>query len=779
MIKQFSIWLAFLLSANLYSQVGINTETPKATLDVIGKPTGSLPHGMIAPRVSLSYLNTNESNYTSEQEGTIVYVNDINAVAANSTALVDNKGYYYFDGVKWVRFVIPEAITITIPTEPWRISETGEQATLNTQNIYQNAKVVVGKQGSGETTAQLDVTSSDKGFLVPRLSKVQRDQITSPATSLLIWNTDEQCYNFWKAGRWKSLCGDLGEAVIQISAADCSSATVNGTYKVGVTTNSVNYIEVTVQVLQPGTYIIDGQSNNGFFFQKSGTFTNAGTYTIQIPSTGTPSVAGSWGVPLTANGQSLSCTKQVTVNPATVSFTFDTSYCNTDVYSDSLLKGIASTGKTIKIRVNVTTAGIFSFTSNTVNGVLYSASNVNLPTGLQVVTLTANGSAPTASGNDVPFNVTGTGLSGAACNVLVDILETQATLVPNCTTATKGGVYRSKTATTSANYIDLPVNASTTGTWSATTNTVDGFSFSGNGNITTTGTQIVRLYATGTPASGGVKTFTITINGATCNVNVTVLVTTKKIMGIGSASGYGYNVSNNSPFKTMVTTAGNYGTAANSVVPVENLTIIDGGLPASSTALQTLITNIDPDIIIIGYYATGIANAASATVLKNFMSSGGAVILMTDPGQNTAAFWNEMLNTTVNINTNDGGAGTIHPFNTTNDTILNGPFGDIRGLAWGEDASTTTSLGTGIASLVDAYSTRSAGRITSFKHKTMNLIWAGDGGFMSGDYTAFATITPFRIDAAGKPVAETGYSSPVYNSVFLANAIAWAIYKTD
>lgn len=78
---------------------------------------------------------------------------------------------------------------------------------LNSSLIAQN------NVGMGTTTpdpsAILDLTSKDKGLLVPRMTTVERTTlILSPANALLVYDTDLNCFFYRKAGAWKSLCDD-------------------------------------------------------------------------------------------------------------------------------------------------------------------------------------------------------------------------------------------------------------------------------------------------------------------------------------------------------------------------------------------------------------------------------------------------------------------------------------------------------------------------------------------------------------------------------------------
>ena len=86
-----------------YGQVGINTQTPKATLDVVGKPSDTTSlDGFIAPRITASQLKA--KTYTIEQKGTLIYVTEefnSNSDATGQVELIKAIGYYVFDGTKW------------------------------------------------------------------------------------------------------------------------------------------------------------------------------------------------------------------------------------------------------------------------------------------------------------------------------------------------------------------------------------------------------------------------------------------------------------------------------------------------------------------------------------------------------------------------------------------------------------------------------------------------------------------------------------------------------
>ncbi|NGX84604.1 FISUMP domain-containing protein [Aequorivita sp. KMM 9714] len=70
-----------------------------------------------------------------------------------------------------------------------------------------NAQVGIGTTNP-HSSAALDVSSNNSGFLPPRMTTSQRNAITNPVAGLMIYNLEENCINFWNASEWISLCGD-------------------------------------------------------------------------------------------------------------------------------------------------------------------------------------------------------------------------------------------------------------------------------------------------------------------------------------------------------------------------------------------------------------------------------------------------------------------------------------------------------------------------------------------------------------------------------------------
>jgi hypothetical protein len=83
-------------------------------------------------------------------------------------------------------------------------------ALFSQSNINQTLSVNA-NGAAPDPSAQLDVSATDKGLLVPRMTTAQRTAIASPATGLLVFDTDTGSFWFF-GGSWKNLSAALADA---------------------------------------------------------------------------------------------------------------------------------------------------------------------------------------------------------------------------------------------------------------------------------------------------------------------------------------------------------------------------------------------------------------------------------------------------------------------------------------------------------------------------------------------------------------------------------------
>jgi len=166
---------ALLLSGILaYSQVGINTDTPHATLDIVASPTDlTRIDGLIAPRITKLRLNAKDALYSTDQTGAIVYVTGTPGTVPSmpKTVNVTTVGYYYFDGNIWVKLSTSESGVTPLLTANNGLTKTGDNIQLG-GTLLQNTNIATagnnmtfsgtGNIGVGTTspTQKLDVAGS-------------------------------------------------------------------------------------------------------------------------------------------------------------------------------------------------------------------------------------------------------------------------------------------------------------------------------------------------------------------------------------------------------------------------------------------------------------------------------------------------------------------------------------------------------------------------------------------------------------------------------------------
>jgi hypothetical protein len=96
-----------------------------------------------------------------------------------------------------------------------------------------------------DSSSIMDLTSSSKGFLPPRMTAAQRNSIQKPATGLVIFNTTTGCLNIWSGALWRQVCPDceqkLATPVIKgLDTINCSASSV--TYSLQTIAGATKYI---------------------------------------------------------------------------------------------------------------------------------------------------------------------------------------------------------------------------------------------------------------------------------------------------------------------------------------------------------------------------------------------------------------------------------------------------------------------------------------------------------------------------------------------------------
>ncbi|MCD4735709.1 MAG: hypothetical protein K8R53_06665 [Bacteroidales bacterium] len=172
-----------------------------------------------------------------------------------------------------------------------------------------NGQVGINPNGSDpDISAGLDVDFDDKGFLPPRMNTLHRDAIVSPAAGLIVYNTDENCLQFFNGTTWS---GCLGESVS--NELLCNTSAVEGQYMEGVALTANEYITIDIAVNVIGSYSISTEIINGYSFSVNGVFSATGIHSITLPGAGTPVAGQTDDFIISINNSAGTCDISITV----------------------------------------------------------------------------------------------------------------------------------------------------------------------------------------------------------------------------------------------------------------------------------------------------------------------------------------------------------------------------------------------------------------------------------------------------------------------------------
>lgn len=212
------------------------------------------------------------------------------------------------------------------------------------------------------------------------------------------------------------------------NTGDCLPKTAVGAYIAGTALSDSNYMEVEVDVASPGSYSIRTDTINGYSFSGMGNFDKSGINRIRLSASGTPTTAGQDN--FTVIFDTSFCFVPVTVlpegstsGPATFTLQGAGDSCMVSTLSGDYSQNVPLTGSnTVRIKINASTPGTYTVTTDTVNGIYFSGSGTLGSVGEQDITLTGSGT-PSAEGT-FTFTVAA---GGTSCTFKVNVAASTAT----------------------------------------------------------------------------------------------------------------------------------------------------------------------------------------------------------------------------------------------------------------------------------------------------------------------------------------------------------------
>lgn len=175
---------------------------------------------------------------------------------------------------------------------------------LNTKCSFCQTVIVTDDAGytSGNASAVLDVKSTTKGLLIPRMTTAQRNSISTPATGLMIYQIDGTIgYYYYNGTNWSALLSEQGGTTINtlgtITTGTWNANTISVAKGGTGLTSAVPFSLITGGVTATSTFQSVSTGSTGQVLQSNGTsalpsFSNAAF----------PSNAGTTGNVIQSNG---------------------------------------------------------------------------------------------------------------------------------------------------------------------------------------------------------------------------------------------------------------------------------------------------------------------------------------------------------------------------------------------------------------------------------------------------------------------------------------------
>ena len=213
------------------------------------------------------------------------------------------------------------------------------------------------------------------------------------------------------------------------SPGDCENPVFSGNYVQGKELSAGNIVVLNVSVITAGDYAITTDMVNGISFSSRGTFTTTGNQQVTLTGAGIPSAPGFFYFHLIAGASQ--CTFRLPVVSAEPYATYvlesgivnNSAYCTPHSIQGSYTAGTPlDASNTITITAYVTITGNYTLSTDSYNGIIFSASGGFTTTGQQSVVLYGSGT-PVMPGtfNLVPQIVGPSPIGGAYCGIDIPV----------------------------------------------------------------------------------------------------------------------------------------------------------------------------------------------------------------------------------------------------------------------------------------------------------------------------------------------------------------------
>ena len=138
-----------------------------------------------------------------------------------------------------------------------------------------------------DASSILELRSNSAGFLPPRMTKTERDAIPSPATGLIIYNTNTNRLNYYNGSEWQILGPTISPAVTAVGTTQATATDLVNGVNVITTVTATDYgVKLPAAVPGYSVYVINKGTNTLQVYPASGgTIDALGTnssYDIQV-----------------------------------------------------------------------------------------------------------------------------------------------------------------------------------------------------------------------------------------------------------------------------------------------------------------------------------------------------------------------------------------------------------------------------------------------------------------------------------------------------------------